>query len=118
MKKPVKIVPAAAVSIPLLAGAAIRLFVDANTFRPMIERRLTAALSRKITVGNLSFSFMTGSLVANDLAIAEDPKSRQTTLLTAKRLSIGVQMRPLIFRRQLTVRSLERVRLPRLDKCL
>ena len=107
MKKSVKIGLAAAIALPILAAAAIRLFVDANTFRPMIESRLTAALSRKVTLGALSLSVMTGSLVANDLAIAEDPKFGQAPFFTAKRLRIGVQMKPLIFNRQLIVRSFE-----------
>jgi AsmA protein len=107
MKKSVKIGLAAAIAIPILAAAAIRLFVDANTFRPMIESRLTAALSRKVTLGDLSLSVMTGSLVANDLAIPEDPKFGETPFFTAKRLRIGVQMKPLIFNRQLIVRSFE-----------
>ena len=107
MKKSVKIGLAAAIALPILAAAAIRLFVDANTFRPMIESRLTAALSRKVTLGDLSLSVMTGSLVANDLAIAEDPKFGQTPFFTAKQLRIGVQMKPLIFNRQLIVRSFE-----------
>ena len=107
MKQSVKIGLAAAIALPILAAAAIRLFVDANTFRPMIESRLTAALSRKVTLGALSLSVMTGSLVANDLALAEDPKFGQTPFFTAKRLRIGVQMKPLIFNNQLIVRSFE-----------
>ena len=107
MKKSVKIGLAATIVLPILAAAAIRLFVDANTFRPMIERRLTAALSRKVTVGALSLSVMTGSLVADDFAIAEDSKVGQAPFFTAKRLRIGVQMKPLIFNKQLIVRSFE-----------
>jgi AsmA protein len=107
MKKSVKIGLAAAIALPILAAAAIHHFVDANTFRPMIEDRLTAALSRKVTLGDLSLSVMTGSLVADDLAVAEDPKFGQTPFFTAKRLHIGVQMKPLIFNRQLIVRSFE-----------
>ncbi len=107
MKKSVKIGLATAISLPILAIAAIPLFVDANTFRPMIESRLTAALSRKVTVGALSLSVMTGSLVAKDLAIAEDPQFGSTPFFTAKRLRIGVAMKPLIFHKQLIVRSFE-----------
>ena len=107
MKKSVKIGLAVAIALPILGAAAIRLFVDANTFRPIIESRLTAALSRKVTLGALSLSVMTGSLVANDLAIAEDPKFGETPFFTAQRLRIGVQMKPLIFDRQLIVRSFE-----------
>ena len=107
MKRSVKIGVAAGIAIPILAAAAIPFFVDVNTFRPIIESRLSAALSRKVTLGALSLSVMTGSLVANDLAIAEDPKFSQTPFLTAKRLRIGVEMKPLLFNRQLLVRSFE-----------
>jgi AsmA protein len=107
MKKWVKIGLPAALALPILAAAAIRLLVDANAFRPTIENRLTAALSRKVTLGALSLSVMTGSLVANDLAIAEDPKFGQAPFFTAKRLRIGVQMKPLIFNSELIVRSFE-----------
>ncbi|WP_260735272.1 AsmA family protein [Tunturiibacter lichenicola] len=107
MRKSVKIVLAAVIAIPIIVVAAIPLFVNANTFRPTIESRLTAALSRKVTLGDLSFSFTNGSLVANDLAIADDPKFDQTPFFTAKRLNIGVQMKPLIFHHQLLIRSFE-----------
>jgi AsmA protein len=105
VKKSVKIGLAAALALPILAAAAIHFFVDANTFRPIIESRLTAALSRKVTLGDLRLSIMTGSLVASDLAIADDPKFGQTPFFTAKQLRIGVQMKPLIFHRQLIVQS-------------
>jgi AsmA protein len=107
MKKSVKIGLAAAIALPILAVAAIPLFVDANTFRPIIESRLTAALSRRVTLGDLSLSLRTGGLVANDLSIAEDPKFGQTPFFTAKQLRIGVEMKPLIFHKQLIVRSFE-----------
>jgi AsmA protein len=107
MKKSVRIGVAVAIAIPILAAAAIHHFVDANTFRPIIEDRLSTALSRKVTLGELSLSVMTGSLVANDLAIAEDPKFGQAPFFTAKRLHIGVQMKPFLFHKQLIVRSFE-----------
>ncbi len=105
MKKPVKIALAAVIALPILAAVAIRLFVDANTFRPLLEARLTKALSRKVTLGDLHLSVVTGSLVASDLAIAEDPKFGSTPFFTAKQLRIGVEMKPLIFNKQLIVRS-------------
>jgi AsmA protein len=107
VKKSVKIVLAAASALPIVVAAAVPLFVNANTFRPIVESRLSAALSRKVTLGDLSLSVMKGSLVANDLAIAEDPKFGQTPFFTAKRLHIGVQMKPLIFHHELLVRSFE-----------
>jgi AsmA protein len=107
MRKSVKIGLAAAIALPILAAVAVRLFVDADTFRPMIESRLSAALSRKVTLGALRLSVVTGSLVADDLAIAEDPRFGETPFFTAKQLRIGVEMKPLIFDHQLMVRSFE-----------
>ena len=107
MKRSVKIGLAVVIGIPVVAAIAIRLFVDANTFRPMIESRLTTALSRKVTLGDLHLSVITGRLVANDLAIAEDPKFGQAPFFTAKQLRIGVEMKPLIFDHQLIIRSFE-----------
>ena len=107
MKKSIKIVLTAAIALPVVVAAAIPVFVNANTFRPMIESRLSTALSRKVTLGNLSLSLTKGRLEANDLAIAEDPRFGQTPFFSAKRLHIGVQMKPLIFHHELIVRSFE-----------
>jgi AsmA protein len=107
LTKSVKIGVAVAIALPILAVAAIPLFVDANTFRPAIEGRLSLALARKVTVGDLRLSAMTGSLVASDFAIADDPKFGLAPFFTAKRLLIGVEMRPLLFKRLLVVRSFE-----------
>ncbi|WP_353062498.1 AsmA family protein [Tunturibacter psychrotolerans] len=107
MKKSVKIVLAAAIALPVVVAAAIPFFVNANTFRPKIESRLSTALSRKVTLGNLSLSLTKGRLEADDLTIAEDPKFGQTPFFTAKLLHIGVQMKPLIFHHELLIRSFE-----------
>jgi len=107
MKKSVKIGLAAAIALPIVAAVAVHLFVDANTFRPIIENRLSTALSRKVTLGDLRLSVVTGSLVASNLAIADDSKFGQTPFFTARQLRIGVEMKPLIFHRQLIVRSFE-----------
>jgi len=107
MKTWVKIVLGVVIAVPLLIAAAIHFFVNANTFRPIIESKLTAALSRKVTLGDLSFSLRTGGLVASDLAIADDPKFGQAAFFTAKEVRIGVEMKPLIHDRQLVVRSFE-----------
>jgi AsmA protein len=107
MKKSVKIVLATAIALPIVVAAAIPLFVNANTFRPTTEKRLSAALSRKVTLGDLSLSLTKGRLEANDLAITEDPKFGQTPFFTAKRLHIGVQMKPLILHHELQILSFE-----------
>src|SRR5271156_291905 len=106
MTKTMKIVAAAA-GVVVLAIAAVPLFVNVNTFRPKIEAELTAALGRQVKVGDLSLSLLSGSVVARDLTIADDPHFSNSPFLTASVLRIGVEMRPLILQRQLLVRSFE-----------
>jgi AsmA protein len=93
--------------IVVAAMVAIPFFVDANTFRPTLETRLSAGLGRTVKLGNLRLSLLSGSLVANNLSIAGDPAFSTTPFLVAREVRIGVDMKPLIFHRQLHVRSFE-----------
>jgi len=95
----------AAVVLLLLAVLLVPLFVNANTFRPTLETQLSAALGRKVTLGNLSFSFFSGSLVADNISIADDPAFSSQPFLQAQSLRIGVEVAPLLFHRQLRVTS-------------
>src|ERR1700739_3719356 len=89
----------------LLVVLLVPLFVNANTFRPTLETQLSAALGRKVTLGNLSFSIFSGSLVADNISIADDPVFSSKPFIEAKSLHIGVETGPLIFHRQLIVTS-------------
>ncbi len=53
--------------VVLLAAAmlVVPLFVNADSFRPTLEGQLSSALGRKVTLGKLSFSLWSGSLVAD-----------------------------------------------------
>jgi AsmA protein len=95
------------VGVLVVVVMALPFFVNANTFRPMLEARLTAVLGRQVKLGDLSLSVFSGSLVANNLSIADDEKFSTTPFLMAKQLRIGVEMKPLIFSRKLKVRSFE-----------
>lgn len=100
-------IAAAIAAAVIVVLAAIPLFVNVNTFRPLLEDQLTTQLGRKVTLGKLSLSVLSGNIVARDLSIADDPRFSSTPFLTASTLRIGVEMRPLIFERRLQVRSLE-----------
>jgi hypothetical protein len=106
MKRKWKIA-AAVVGVLIVILAAIPLFVNVNTFKPLIEEQLTTALGRQTKLGDLSLSLLSGTVVARDLTIADDPKYGTQPFVTAKEFRIGVQMRPLIFNRQILVNSLE-----------
>lgn len=104
-KHPLISILVAAVVLLLLVFLLVPLFVNANTFRPTLETQLSAALGRKVTLGHLSFSFFSGSLVADNISIADDPAFSSKPFLQAQSLRIGVEVAPLLFHRQLLVTS-------------
>jgi AsmA protein len=104
-KNPLISILVAAAVLLLLAILLVPLFVNANTFRPTLETQLSAALGRKVTLGNLSFSVFSGSLVAGNISIADDPAFSPKPFLQAQSLRIGVEVAPLLFHRQLLVTS-------------
>jgi len=77
--------------------------IPVNQFRPTIEEKASAALGRKVEVGNLSLSLISGSLSAENLSIGDDPKFSSSPFLTAKSVKVGVEMMPLIFSKTLNV---------------
>lgn len=97
------------ISIAALALAAISiapLFIHADTFRPTLESDLSAALNRKVALGHLSLSLWTGSLVADDLSIADDPRFSSAPLLQAKSLYIGIRLGEFLFHHRIDVTDL------------
>lgn len=101
-----KILLAVAVFV-VAAAAAIPLFVDGNTFRPVIEKQLTRTLGRDVKLGDLRLSVFSRSLVAKDLSIADDPNFSTAPFLTATELRIGVSLRRLIFSHEVVLRDFE-----------
>lgn len=77
--------------------------INVNDFRPRIETELTDALGRKVTVGNLSLSLWSGSLAADNIAIADDPSFSNSPFIKAQTLDVGVEMLPLIFSKTLHI---------------
>src|SRR5262249_44936859 len=77
--------------------------IPVNQFRPTIEAKASAALGRKVEVGNLSFSLFSGALGADNLSIADDPKYSKSAFLTAKSVNVGVEIMPLILSKTLNV---------------
>jgi AsmA protein len=94
------------VAVLIAIAVALPFLIDVNTFRPQIESQLTAALGRKVTVGNLKLSILSGSVGAADIAIADDPSFANTPFIQAKALNVGVELMPLIFSKQLHVTEL------------
>jgi AsmA protein len=95
----------AVVVLFLLVVVLVPFLVNADTFRPTLQAQLGRNMGRSVTFGRLSFSLLKGSLVAEDIAIADDPAFSNEPFLRAKSLSIGVQIAPLLFHRQLRITS-------------
>jgi AsmA protein len=94
-----------AVGIVILILVIVPFLIPVNQFKPTIEAKASAALGRQVQMGNLSLSLLTGSLSADNLVVADDPKFSQTSFLTAKAVRVGVAMMPLLFSRSLNITS-------------
>ena len=94
------------IALIVLVLIAAPFLVNANDFRPTIQTQLSRALGRPITLGDISFSLLKGSLVAKDISIADDPAFSTTPFLRADSLQIGVEVMPLILHRQLQITKL------------
>src|SRR5215831_4700850 len=92
-----------AVGVLVVILIAAPFLIPVNHFRPTIEEKASAALGRKVQVGDLSLSLLGGALTAKDLSIGDDAKFSPSPFLTAKSLSVGVELMPLIFSKQLNV---------------
>ncbi|HXN21476.1 MAG TPA: AsmA family protein [Candidatus Dormibacteraeota bacterium] len=77
--------------------------IPVNQFRATIEEKASVALGRKVQLGNMSLSLISGSLSAENLSIGDDPKFSSSPFLTAKSLKVGVEIMPLIFSKTLNV---------------
>lgn len=81
--------------------------IPVNKFRPTIEDKASEALGRKVQLGNLSLSILSGSLGIDSISIADDPKFSNGPFLTAKSVKVGVELMPLIFSQQVNVTDIE-----------
>ncbi len=102
MGRTLKIV-AIVVVVLIVIVVVVPFLVPVNQFRPTIEAKASAALGRKVEVGNLSFSLISGSVGADNLSIADDPKYSNAPFLSAKSVKVGVEVMPLIFSKTLNV---------------
>lgn len=101
------IIAAIVVGVILLVLIITPFFINADQFRPEIETTLSQKLGRTVQLGHISVSLFSGSLSAEQISIADDPVYSSQPFLTAKSLSVGIDVMPLIFSRDLRVHSLD-----------
>lgn len=103
MKKHWLMITGIALIIVALTLLALPFLININSFRPQLEARASAALGRKVKLGELRLSILRGTLVANDIEVADDPAFSPSNFLMAKSLEIAVELKPLLFSRQVNV---------------
>src|SRR3954463_10060135 len=80
------------IALVVIAILAIPFFVNAEKFRPMVESKAKDALGRQVTIGKMEVSLFKGGVVLNDVTVADDPTFSARPFITAKSLTVGVEM--------------------------
>lgn len=93
------------IALIIIVILVLPMFINANQFKPQIETNLTSALGRKVDIGNLSLSILSGGVTVDNVSVADDPAFSKSAFLQAKQVTIGVELLPLIFSRKVEVRS-------------
>jgi AsmA protein len=101
--KRIAIIVGIAVVFILVVGLALPFLVDANPFRPELQRRLIQALGRSVTLGDLNLAVFSGSVRAKDLSIGEGSAFGKDSFVRANALKVSVDLWPLILSRQVNV---------------
>ncbi|HUJ33441.1 MAG TPA: AsmA family protein [Candidatus Acidoferrum sp.] len=105
MARKILIVVGIIVVVLIIAVLALPMFIDANKFKPTLESDLSTSLGRKVAIGNISLSIFSGGVTVDDVSIGDDPAFSQSAFLSAKQLTVGVALLPLIFSQKLEVSS-------------
>ena len=90
----------------LLVVVLLPFVIDANRFRPEIESSLNSALNRKVDIGNIRLSILSGGVTVENVSISDDPSFGTEPFLKAKSLSVNLELLPLIFSRAIHVTGL------------
>ncbi len=93
------------VLLVVVAVAALPMFLNADNFRTRIETTLSKSLGRKVTIGKLNLSVWSGGLVAENATVADDPQFSMQPFIQAQSVKIGVEIIPLVLRREIHIRS-------------
>ncbi|MFY9531625.1 MAG: AsmA family protein [Candidatus Acidiferrales bacterium] len=77
--------------------------IDANQFRPKIESAMDSSLNRKVEIGNIKLSIFSGGVSVDGVTISDDLAFGREPFLKAKSVTVGVELIPLIFSREVRV---------------
>jgi AsmA protein len=91
----------------ILVILCVPLFLNADSFRSKIEATLSSSLGRKVTLGKLDLSVWSGSLVAQNATVADDPRFSAQPFMQTAVVKINVEVLPLIFGQQVHITGFE-----------
>ena len=91
------------VAVLLLIVVLVPLFINVDSFRPELEKKMGEALNRTVQIGKLDASILSGGASATDISISDDPAFNKGPFLKASSVKIGVELMPLIFSKKLNV---------------
>src|SRR5260370_14989185 len=94
------------VVVLILVAVLLPFVIDANRFRPEIESSLNTALNRKVDIGNIRLTILSGGVTVENITISDDPSFHTGPFLKAKSLSVNLELLPLIFSRAIHVTGL------------
>jgi hypothetical protein len=87
-----------------LAGLSLNRFLNGKGLRSKVEATLTQTLHRQVVIERLQLSLWTGSLVAEQMTIADDPNFAPSfgtqPFLSGGQVRMGIEVMPLLLRRQ------------------
>jgi AsmA protein len=109
MGKPVRLVliaVGAILALLVLVAICVPLFLNTDSFKAKIESTLTKSLGRQVTIGKVNLSVLSGSLVAENAVVADDPKFSTQPFIQADKVKIGVEIFPLILSKQVIIRGI------------
>jgi AsmA protein len=79
------------------------LLLRGSKLLPVLEARLSHDLGRRVRIGSLHHSPLFGSLIADDVSVADDPLFSSAPFLHAQRVELSVRRMALIFRREIEI---------------
>ena len=94
------------VGVLILIVLIVPLFINVDSFRPDLEKKISAALNRQVHIGKLEASLLSGGAEATDISISDDPAFNKSSFLKASSVKVGVHIMPLIFSKRLEVTSI------------
>ena len=87
----------------LIVVLAIPMFLNADSFRTRIESAMSTSLGRKVTLGKLDLSILSGGLVAENSSVADDPAFSNQPFLQTGPVKINVEMLPLFLNHEIHI---------------